>query len=67
MNTSFERGAMRTDEWYTPKELIEKLGTFDLDPCAPSHDFYTAKKCYTKQDDGLSQPWGGAVLCESSV
>ena len=23
------------DEWYTPKDLIDRLGTFDLDPaCA---------------------------------
>lgn len=24
-----------TDEWYTPKEIIDALGEFDLDPCAP--------------------------------
>lgn len=57
MNVSFERGERRTDEWYTPRWVIDKLGDFDLDPCAPSRNFYTAKKCYTKDDDGLSMPW----------
>ena len=35
MNTTFERSANSTDEWYTPKEIIDALGEFDLDPCAP--------------------------------
>ena len=35
MNTSFERSANASDEWYTPREIIEALGEFDLDPCAP--------------------------------
>ena len=61
MDISFERGSSRTDEWYTPKGIIEALGTFDLDPCAPSHDFYTAKRCYTKADNGLLQSWHGRV------
>lgn len=61
MNTSFERGNDRTDEWYTPKWIIDALGPFDLDPCAPSEQFYTAKKCYTKEIDGLYQEWEGRV------
>ena len=31
MNTQFERSACATDEWYTPKEIIDALGEFDLD------------------------------------
>ena len=42
MNTSFERRKDRSDEWYTPKWIIDALGPFDLDPCAPSEQFYTA-------------------------
>lgn len=61
MDISFERGCKRTDEWYTPPYIIESLGDFDLDPCAPSHDFYTARKCYTKEDNGLILPWSGRV------
>lgn len=67
MNTSFERGDRRTDEWYTPKDLIEKLGTFDLDPCAPSHDFYTAKKMLYKTRRRSFSAMGGAVLCKSTI
>lgn len=40
MNTSFERSANASDEWYTPREIIEALGEFDLDPCAPMHPLW---------------------------
>lgn len=66
MNTSFERGNDRTDEWYTPKWIIDALGPFDLDPCAPSEQFYTANKCYTKEIDGLYQEWEGRVWLNPS-
>lgn len=62
MNTSFERSVKATDEWYTPKELIDSLGEFDLDPCAPMKPLWrTAKVMYNKEDDGLKQNWGGRV------
>jgi len=61
MNTAFQRGKRTTDEWYTPREIVAALGEFDLDPCAPCPDFYTAKTCYTKADDGLSKEWHGRV------
>lgn len=62
MNTSFERSSKATDEWYTPKELIDSLGEFDLDPCAPMSPLWpTAKVMYNKQDDGLKKNWGGRV------
>lgn len=35
MNTQFERSTHATDEWYTPKEIINALGKFDIDPYAP--------------------------------
>ena len=60
MNTTFERSSNSTDEWYTPREIIEALGEFDLDPCAPMHPLWpTAKIMYNKQDNGLIQNWGG--------
>lgn len=60
MNTSFERSTKATDEWYTPIELINSLGSFDLDPCAPVNPLWrTAKVMYNKNDDGLLQNWGG--------
>ena len=62
MNTTFERSANTSDEWYTPREIIEALGEFDLDPCAPMHPLWpTAKIMYNKQDNGLVQNWKGRV------
>lgn len=52
------------DEWYTPKEIIESLGKFDLDP-ATSLDAYklnqSAKKIYTVKENGLKQEWKGRI------
>lgn len=51
-----------SDEWYTPKWIIDRLGPFTLDPCSPSvRPFDTALRHYTKDDDGLSQPWKGRI------
>lgn len=62
MNTTFERSSNSTDEWYTPKEIIDALGEFDLDPCAPVAPLYkTASVMYNKNDDGLKQEWKGRV------
>lgn len=56
MDTSFERTKNTTDEWYTPKYIIESLGEFDTDPCVSMQPLYnTAKIMYNKQDDGLSK------------
>ena len=50
-----------TDEWYTPKWIIEKLGSFDLDPCSPSErPFDTAAVHITKEQDGLKHDWGNS-------
>lgn len=63
MNTSFERSAKATDEWYTPKCIIDTLGEFDLDPCAAVNPlFQTAKVTYNINDDGLSKDWNGRVF-----
>lgn len=49
MNTTFEKSANSTDEWYTPKEIIDALGEFDLDPCAPvSPPIKQQASCTTK-------------------
>ena len=36
MNTQLEKSVRSSDEWYTPKEILDALGKFDLDPCNPS-------------------------------
>lgn len=49
MNTTFEKSSNSTDEWYTPKEIIDALGKFDLDPCAPVNPLWkTAAQMYNK-------------------
>jgi hypothetical protein len=51
-----------TQEWHTPKYILDALGPFDLDPCSPLvRPFDTARKHYTKLDDGLCKPWSGRV------
>lgn len=55
-----------TDEWYTPQDFFQMLDNefhFDLDPCA-THDNHKCEKYFTKEQDGLSQKWGGhKVFC----
>ncbi|MGI2909271.1 DNA N-6-adenine-methyltransferase [Tolypothrix sp. VBCCA 56010] len=54
-------------EHYTPLPYIELvrqvLGEIDLDPAsnALAQTWIRARTFYTKADDGLIQPWGGAV------
>lgn len=63
MNTSFERVKNSTDEWYTPKYIIDALGEFDTDPCSPMMPpFKTANTMYNKVDR-----LGAALYCSLSV
>jgi hypothetical protein len=48
------------NEWLTPKRIIDALGPFDLDPCAPViRPWETAKFYWTINENGLLAPWGG--------
>lgn len=61
---SHESAKAGKTEWLTPPEIIEGLGSFDLDPCSPvNRPWATAKKHYTEKDDGLSKDWKGFVWC----
>lgn len=53
-----------SDDWYTPREIFAALDlTFDLDPCSPGPGHWVpARTIYTKQVDGLRQPWRGLVF-----
>lgn len=54
---------MRTDEWLTPPEILQKLGEFDLDPCSPiNRPWDVAKEHFTILDNGLSKHWFGRVF-----
>ena len=51
-----------TDDWITPKYIIDELGPFDLDPCQSlTQPWPCANKGYTITDDGLSKKWRGVV------
>lgn len=52
------------NEWLTPINLIESLGSFDLDPCSPiDRPWNTALNHFTQIDNGLKQNWLGRVWC----
>jgi hypothetical protein len=58
-----------TDEWYTPAPIVEAartvLGTIDLDPAsnAQANEIVRATKFYSREQDGLLQPWYGNLFC----
>lgn len=52
------------DDYYTPAHVFEAMAiTFDIDVCAPPSGipWIPATRFFTKEDDGLSQPWEGRV------
>lgn len=62
MSNNFNTNTGNNDEWLTPPYIIETLGPFDLDPCAPKiRPWAMAKLHYSKNEDGLSRPWKGRV------
>jgi hypothetical protein len=65
MVTKFDtRSVNNKNEWLTPPWILERLGTFDLDPCAPiSRPWETARQHFTVSDNGLSKQWQGRVWC----
>ena len=53
-----------TPEWSTPQSFFDELNRefhFTLDPCS-THENAKCELHYTKEDDGLSQDWGGHVV-----
>jgi hypothetical protein len=58
--------ANSSDECYTPRWVFDAMGlTFDLDVAAPPGGGWhvPATRYLTAADDGLVQPWTGAVWC----
>jgi hypothetical protein len=50
----------RTNDWITPRYVIEALGRFDLDPCQSlTQPWPCARRGYTVVEDGLLQEWYG--------
>lgn len=54
-----------TNDWLTPKYIIEAVGPFDLDPCAAPNPrpWDTARRHITFPEDGLHAEWNGRVFC----
>lgn len=56
-----------SNEWYTPPKYVELarqvMGSIDLDPASNeiAQKWVQAKTWYSKDDDGLKQPWRGNV------
>lgn len=48
----------KTNVWLTPRVILDKLGEFDLDPCAHS-GWKTAKNHFFQ--NGLDNDWKGRV------
>lgn len=62
IGTHQTRGSDASDDWITPRHIIERLGPFDLDPCeSVTQPWPMAHRGYTVRDDGLSKPWNGVV------
>jgi len=60
MNVHFSSA---TDDWATPQDFFDSLNAiynFELDVCASETNAKCAKY-FTKEVDGLMQPWGGVV------
>lgn len=54
-----------TDDWITPRWILEAFGPFELDPCASAtQPWPTADQMYKPPAaDGLLLPWKGFVFC----
>lgn len=51
----------KTDQWATPQDFYDMLNAefhFNLDPCADEFN-HKCERYFTKEQDGLSQSWGG--------
>jgi phage N-6-adenine-methyltransferase len=62
MQTMF---SSKTDLWSTPQDLFDRLNNefhFTLDVCANEYN-HKCDNYYTKEQDGLNQPWIGTVWC----
>jgi DNA N-6-adenine-methyltransferase (Dam). len=54
----------KKDNWETPRDFYNKLNqefNFMLDPCADESN-HKCDKYFTKEQDGLSQSWGGNIV-----
>jgi ParB family transcriptional regulator, chromosome partitioning protein len=59
----------QNNEWYTPSKYVEAarlvMGAIDLDPasCEMANRTVKAERYYTREQNGLLQPWYGKMWC----
>lgn len=59
---SHQSARRESDEWWTPPEITDALGPFDLDPCAPEGGVpWITAEHYSLATDGLAEEWHGFV------
>ena len=60
---SHQSARAKSTTWLTPRNILDALGTFDLDPCAaPSpRPWPTAERHIELPEDGLTAEWVGSV------
>jgi hypothetical protein len=59
---SHQQAVGRSKVHITPKWIIDRLGPFDIDPCAADpRPWNCARLNITEKDNGLIQPWRGRV------
>lgn len=59
---SHQSAAIKEETWLTPPYILDRIGMFDLDPCAAlDQPWRTAATQYTVEDNGLAQAWHGRV------
>ena len=59
---SHQRTVGKSQIHLTPRWIVERLGPFDLDPCAATtRPWDCARENYVEAQDGLSLPWRGRV------
>lgn len=61
---SHQRTVGKSQTHLTPREFLDALGQFDLDPCAAfPRPWDCARVNWSVTDDGLSRQWFGRVWC----
>lgn len=59
----------KTDKWATPQDFFDEINRefgFSLDVCALPENAKTTRY-YTPEQDGLTQPWEGGGMVQSSI
>ncbi len=58
-----QSASAKTHTWLTPPDILDALGSFDLDPCAcpDPRPWSTAETHWTREDAPLKREWFGRV------